>query len=84
LATYAAAIVTELLPPRFTPEARFFTTVMSWTAYGNVEYAGETYGQKDVELLKLLDLPERAGRQFELALAGPDAPADRLRAAVGK
>ena len=74
-------VTLDLVQPRFTPEARFFTTVMSWTAYGNVEYRGETYGQKDVELLKLVDLPARAGRQFELALAGPDAPSDRLRAA---
>lgn len=74
-------IALDLVQPRFTPAARFFTTVMSWTAYGNVEYRGETYGQKDVELLKLIDLPQRAGRRFELALAGPDAPSDRLRAA---
>jgi hypothetical protein len=74
-------IALDLVQPRFTPDARFFTTVMSWTAYGNVEYRGETYGQKNVELLKLIDLPRRAGRQFELALAGPDAPTDRLRAA---
>ncbi len=74
-------VALDLVQPRFTPEAKFFTTVMSWTAYGNVEYRGETYGQKDVELLKLLDLPKRVGRRFEIALAGPDAPAERLRTA---
>ncbi len=74
-------VALDLVQPRYTPDARFFTTVMSWTAYGNVEYQGKTYGQKDVELLKVLDLPRRAGRQFELALAGPDAPTDRLRTA---
>ena len=74
-------IVPELLQTRFTPDAKFFTTVMSWTAYGNVEYRGETYGQKDIEFMKFADLPARAGKRFEVALAGPDAPSDRLRAA---
>lgn len=74
-------VALELVKPRLTPDAQRFTTVMSWTAYGSAEYMGTVYGQKNVEMLKLLDLPRRAGRQFEIALAGPDAPADKLRAA---
>jgi hypothetical protein len=74
-------VVLDLITPRFTPEAKLFTTVMNWSAYGATEYRGETYGQKDVELLKLLDLPQRTGPVFEIALAGPNAPADKLRAA---
>ena len=69
----------DLISPRFTPEAKRFTTVMSWTAYGGIEYQGVSYGQKNVELLKFLDLPRRTGDVFEIALGGVDAPAQRLR-----
>jgi hypothetical protein len=34
-----------------------FTTVMNWTSYKPVSYAGRTYGQKDVEFTRFLDLP---------------------------
>ena len=64
----------ELIQPRFTPQARRFTTVMSWTAYGSVEYRGVTYGQKNLEMLKFLDLPRRMGEVFEIALGGVGAP----------
>ena len=40
------------LPPR-----DVFTTVMNWTSYKNVTYKGKSYGQKDVEFMKYLDLP---------------------------
>jgi hypothetical protein len=35
------------------------TTVMNWTAAKNLEYEGETWGQKDVEFLKFIDLPTK-------------------------
>ena len=69
----------ELIQPRFTPQARRFTTVMSWTAYGSVEYRGVTYGQKNLEMLKFLDLPQRTGEVFEIALGGVGAPAPQLQ-----
>ena len=36
-----------------------FTTVMNWTSYNDIEFEGQVYGQKDVEFLRFLDLPER-------------------------
>ena len=54
---------------------------MSWTAYGSAEYEGVTYGQKNVEMLKFLDLPQRAGKVFEIALGGVGAPAQELTSA---
>jgi len=46
-----------------------FTTVMSWASYRSTTYAGEVYGQKDVELLRFLDLPARLPLvDFEVAL----------------
>jgi hypothetical protein len=71
----------ELIQPRYTPEAKRFTTVMSWAAYGSVDYHGVTYGQKNIEMLKFLDLPQRAGNVFEIALGGVGAPSEQLEAA---
>jgi hypothetical protein len=39
------------------PPRNFFTTVMSWTSYKPLAYAQKTYGQKDVEFYRFLDLP---------------------------
>jgi hypothetical protein len=40
------------------PPARdVFTTVMNWTSYNEVSHDGRTYGQKDVELRRFLQLP---------------------------
>jgi len=55
-----------------TPPRDVFTTVMNWVSYKNCEYNGETWGQKDVEFLKFVDLPQRTTQQFEIAMGmGP-------------
>ena len=54
-------LVPELVPVRFTPQAPRFTTVMSWSARGTMTCGGVAYGDKNTELLKLLDLPQRTG-----------------------
>jgi hypothetical protein len=41
------------------PRRNAFTTVMNWTSYKDVAFEGETYGQKDVEFLRFLDLPRK-------------------------
>jgi hypothetical protein len=47
-----------------------FTTVMNWTSYEPIRYRGVSYGQKDVELKRFMDLPQRApGAVFEIALS---------------
>jgi hypothetical protein len=53
------------------PEARdVWTTVMNWTSYRSVEWQGRTYGQKNEEFLRFLDLPARVSPvRLELALA---------------
>jgi hypothetical protein len=49
-----------------------FTTVMNWVSYKNCKYNGETWGQKDVEFLKFLELPQRTTQEFEIAMGmGP-------------
>lgn len=57
-----------------------FTTVANWRQHWReVEWQGDTYTwSKHVEFLKVIDLPSRAGRPFELALANC-GPEDRAR-----
>ena len=45
-----------------------FSTVMNWTAARLLEFGGETWGQKDIELRKLLHLPQQVP-EVELTLA---------------
>lgn len=46
-----------------------FTTVMNWTSYEDVEFEGKTYGQKNSELMRFVDLPEQVGSvTLELAV----------------
>jgi hypothetical protein len=64
-----------------------YSTVMNWTAGKDLEYAGTTWGQKDVELRRFFSLPS-AVPEIPLALAvgqtggaGAPFPADEARAA---
>jgi hypothetical protein len=55
---------------------------MNWVSYKNCEYAGESWGQKDVEFLRCLDLPQRTRDKFEAAMGlgpGKTRPTDMLR-----
>lgn len=36
-----------------------FTTIMNWTSYKTVEYEGRSFGQKDIELRRFIELPGR-------------------------
>jgi hypothetical protein len=40
-----------------TPAREVFTTVMNWTSYKPVVYGNQSYGQKDLEFTRFLDLP---------------------------
>lgn len=52
------------------PPAEKFTTVMNWSSRETVELEGRSYGQKDRELRRFLDLPGRVRPiPLELALA---------------
>ena len=51
------------------PYREAFTTVMNWTSYKPVVHNGQTYGQKDVEFRRFLDLPARvAPTTLEIAV----------------
>jgi hypothetical protein len=51
------------------PRREVFTTVMNWTSYHDVTYRGRSYGQKDEEFARFVDLPGRvAPTALELAV----------------
>ncbi len=50
------------------PATRSFTSIGHWRSYGSIEYEGIHYGQRAHSLRKLIELPQRAGGRFELAL----------------
>jgi len=63
-------IVLNLWRPE-TSFRRLFTTVMNWASYGSERFNGHTYGQKDIEFSRFLDLPGRiAPTEIEIAVRG--------------
>jgi GT2 family glycosyltransferase len=59
---------------------RAFTSIGNWKQHWrDVTFRGETYTwSKHREFLKFIDLPERSGRAFELALSSLDEPDRQL------
>lgn len=58
-----------------------WTTVMNWASYKAEEFEGETYGQKDIEFLRFLELPARTSERFVLAMGqgpGKNRPTEHL------
>jgi hypothetical protein len=63
------------------PEGGAFTTVLSWSINPTPPVLdGRSYGGKDVEFARFLDLPERTPELLEAAISGA-APRERLVAA---
>ena len=76
-------VVLDWFLPATTPPRDVFTTVMNWTSYKSCEYEGETWGQKDVEFMKFVDLPRCVGQPFEIACGkgpGHQRPTEFLQA----
>jgi hypothetical protein len=52
-----------------TPRGEVFSTVMNWTSYEPVVFSGKTYGQKNIEFQRFIDLPSLvAPASLELAV----------------
>ena len=49
-----------------------FTTIMRWRGVEDASHNGVSYGQKDKELPKFIDLPVRTSQKFRIALLGGD------------
>jgi hypothetical protein len=56
-----------------------FTTVMQWDSYSAREHNGHRYGMKSDSFEPYLDLPEKVGSVFELAVGSRTAPRPLLR-----
>lgn len=72
-------VVLDAWPPTPGPINGKFTTVMQWESYPAREYGGVRYGLKSDSFGPYLDLPDRVGRIFELAVGGPAVPYELLR-----
>jgi hypothetical protein len=51
-------------------DASRFTSIMRWQGFREARYAGVSYGQRDQEFPKFLDLPGRVAQKFCIALIG--------------
>lgn len=50
------------------PPREVFTTVMNWTSYKPIEHEGRSYGQKDQEFMRFIELPSRVDPVLEIAV----------------
>ena len=60
------AIFPVIPPPPDAP----YTTIMSWSAHDETTYEGRTYGAKDLEFPKFIDLPGLVDVDMEIAVSG--------------
>ena len=72
-------VVLDAWPVTPGPEHGKFTTVMQWESYPAIEYEGRRYGMKSDSFGPYIDLPEKVGPVFELAVGSHLAPHDLLR-----
>lgn len=61
-------VVLSCWPHRSGPKGRAFTTVATWSHFGDLSYRGEWYGSKREEFLRISDLPDRTGADFEIVV----------------
>ncbi len=77
--TRQPVVLDDLVPTPLPAQVRF-TTVMQWESYPAVEWGGRRYGMKSESFGPFLGLPAALGPIFELAVGGPTAPRELLRA----
>ena len=71
-------VVVRLFPRQPVGADAPFTTVMNWQAHEPIKFNGKTYGQKDVEFVKFIDLPSLTTSPLEIAVSGKNVPTKRL------
>ncbi|MCI0704194.1 MAG: hypothetical protein L0241_24315 [Planctomycetia bacterium] len=72
-------VVLDAWPQSPAPSGAYFTTVMQWDSYPARVFAGKSYGMKSESFAEYLDLPQRCGELFELAVGSASAPRELLR-----
>jgi hypothetical protein len=58
------------------PPSSHFTSIMRWDGFRDANYEGKTYGQKDQEFSRFIDLPRKTSQRFRIALNGPETLAE--------
>lgn len=61
--------------------ASAWTTVMNWMSYADAEFQGKHYGQKSIEFLKCINLPNLSSEKFVIAMGqgpGRNRPTSKL------
>jgi hypothetical protein len=53
---------------------------MNWQSHKRVQFEGRSYGQKDLEFDKFIDVPHRSRVPMEVAVNGTSVPRERLAA----
>lgn len=63
--------------PTATNAATHFTSIMQWRGFHDLQYEGVSYGQKDREFPKFIELPLHTSQPLRMALLGkpPEFPA---------
>lgn len=57
-----------------------YTTIMNWQSHKPIQFEGKTYGQKDVEFNKFIELPDASGVPFLVAISGSNIPVAEIEA----
>lgn len=51
-------------------DGTYFSSIMQWHSYSEIVYQGVSYGNKDREFLKFIDIPQQTKQPFRIALSG--------------
>ena len=70
-------VATRLWDASFSSGTGPVSTVMNWSAWKDLTFDGQVYGQKNREFERFIDLPQRTAQAFLLAIGGP-VPRERL------
>ena len=68
--------IIKFSPPR---KNGAFSTIMNWRSHDTVDYNGRSFGQKDMEFIKIITLPGLVGVKMEVAVSGKKIPYELLR-----
>jgi hypothetical protein len=74
-------VVTDLFQPLPLPAGVCYSTVMNWQSHAPLDYQGKSYGQKNIEFAKFIDLPMKIPAAMEIAVSGSNVPMAEIQAA---